>query len=1336
MDKAGAIAAELTVELGGEGRTRPRGRVFLRASFLSLTAIVFALVLRPATAPAAEYAPSFPATLCSGTGGAAGECGELRGIGVDQSNGNIYAIDVGNRRIVQFAPDGTFARAFGVNVVASGQHDVGTGFEICEPENSTPTDICQVGANTGAGSIGAGHGVAVDSETHIVYVVTGAAKVAYYDGTTGALLGEVTGTVGSSPAAPSTFASLTGIAVDSSSAQHYLYVPTGTGTAAAIDKFTVPVVAGGVVTSLPGYQCQITGRETASVTECNGTPSKNGAFDGLSFLSGSNLLGGNLAVDSSGDLFLAEAEGGSPPVPRNVVSQFDSGGAFVRQIPVTAVTAAAAVASGASNRIFVVDGGSSVGGTKVQEIEVATGTVLSEFPTEGLSVGVAAYKGGTGLKGRLYVSDKEHKKIWVYQEVIEVAPEAEIKPATNVMADSAQLNGVVTVPSVEGEALTTTYHFEYSADDGLTWSNLPVPDASAGSVPGPVPVSQVVTGLEPNKTYRFRLLATTGVDDTSGTEQFKTLGAAPRVRYALGADELTDVVDPYGPVSAKVAGYVNPNNSTTHYRFEYGTTEAYGSVSPSELEPVLPAGGEDLVVKSLLTGLRPATTYHYRLVATNAAGTTKGPDRRFTTAESPQALNACGLPDGRCFELVSPPDKGPVGEAGQGIGLTPELLFQTTSNAERVAYGIGYALPTSTRGGEVSYTGERTPGGWQTAQLSPANSGQSVQAGSFNITSLVFWMSRNLDCGFVVSTLPLTADPEGQTAIETGGANLYRRNPSGGYTLISNRPPTNPAIAGEPPKEPQKVLYNMVGAAEDCSRVVFQSPYRYAGIDYSGGSAVGGLYEWADGTLSNAGEVPSPSGLQSAATTIAMPNETAAPRPWNQVSTDGAKVFFSAPSKQSGPEEGKRAIFMRKDGQTTVTVSQSQAATPNNGDSNFQTATPNGSKVFFTARYGLATNGSSAGPSSCSGVYKSGSDGAGCDLYVYDTLGGGLIDVSVDANPADSSGASVYQVLGASEDGSHVYYSARGQLVPGQGNTYAQNLAGSGAYNVYLARIAGSSVKTTFVATVSKASVTEENGDVFAGTSQVTPDGRHLIFQTASNVTGYESGGVREVYRFSADSEATVCVSCRRDGLASVGNAKTYPLGQASSNKASAAHRRLFISNDGSRIFFTKPDVLAPGAINGADNLYEWSNGQVYLLTTGVVGVQTIYRLEFLGASDDASSAFFRTRKSLVSQDFDERQDVYVARIDGGFAPPAAPPPPCNPLEEGRCGGGGTAGAAPGPAPASASPNGDGNVTPPKAKKQGKKKSGKHNKKKGKKQKQSGKRKQRRDANSKGRAGK
>jgi hypothetical protein len=81
--------------------------------------------------------------------------------------------------------------------------------------------------------------------------------------------------------------------------------------------------------------------------------------------------------------------------------------------------------------------------------------------------------------------------------------------------------------------------------------------------------------------------------------------------------------------SATLAGTINPNNEATTYYFQYGTTKAYGSQTPTQGPSA--ANKKNTAVTATVSGLAMGTTYHYRLVGTNASGTRQGRDKTFTT---------------------------------------------------------------------------------------------------------------------------------------------------------------------------------------------------------------------------------------------------------------------------------------------------------------------------------------------------------------------------------------------------------------------------------------------------------------------------------------------------------------------------------------------------------------------------------------------------------------------------------------------------------------------------------------------------------------------------------
>lgn len=95
---------------------------------------------------------------------------------------------------------------------------------------------------------------------------------------------------------------------------------------------------------------------------------------------------------------------------------------------------------------------------------------------------------------------------------------------------------------------------------------------------------------------------------------------------------ITGTVSAIGPTSVTVGGTVNPGGESTSWYVEYGTSTSYGSKTPTEN---VAAGTGNVAVSTAITGLSPGTTYHYRLVAENQDGTSRGSDGVFQTTNAP-----------------------------------------------------------------------------------------------------------------------------------------------------------------------------------------------------------------------------------------------------------------------------------------------------------------------------------------------------------------------------------------------------------------------------------------------------------------------------------------------------------------------------------------------------------------------------------------------------------------------------------------------------------------------------------------------------------------------------
>lgn len=187
-------------------------------------------------------------------------------------------------------------------------------------------------------------------------------------------------------------------------------------------------------------------------------------------------------------------------------------------------------------------------------------------------------------------------------------------------ATTAKLSGQV---NPNGSA--TTYQFQYGSTSGSLTSSSSSTSAGAGtSASG---VSAELTGLDPSKTYYYRLVATNAGGTTDGpVMNFTTAASSGGKPGTPGVS--TGVTKSVTATSARLTGAVTPNGVATSYHFELGTGTRYGKSTKSVSAG---SGAKAIKVSALVTKLKPGTRYHYRLDAVGPGGTVHGSDRTFRT---------------------------------------------------------------------------------------------------------------------------------------------------------------------------------------------------------------------------------------------------------------------------------------------------------------------------------------------------------------------------------------------------------------------------------------------------------------------------------------------------------------------------------------------------------------------------------------------------------------------------------------------------------------------------------------------------------------------------------
>ena len=163
---------------------------------------------------------------------------------------------------------------------------------------------------------------------------------------------------------------------------------------------------------------------------------------------------------------------------------------------------------------------------------------------------------------------------------------------------------------------TVTYHFEYGTTPAFGSSSLIYKYVNT--------VEGIVTGLQSETKYYFRLVATNENGNSYAATEFTTLSLAPLVKIK----QTVDVTE----TSATLYGEVNPNSLPTSFYFEYGLTSALGLVTPSY---PLPDTTEFLNISASVINLLPRKTYYYRLIATNGFASSTTGSVSFFTAVKP-----------------------------------------------------------------------------------------------------------------------------------------------------------------------------------------------------------------------------------------------------------------------------------------------------------------------------------------------------------------------------------------------------------------------------------------------------------------------------------------------------------------------------------------------------------------------------------------------------------------------------------------------------------------------------------------------------------------------------
>jgi len=1225
LEREGRAAARASEGVGRSGALRV-------GALLALSAIILAAAF-VASASASQTRPLI--RTFGGEGSTVSNPYPLstpQGIAVDRATEDVYVADTGNHRVEKFDTAGNFLLTFGGSVGGPG---VDTCTSICQAgtAGSSPGEYTQprfLAIDNSAGP-SAGDVYVVDTSDNLVSKLDASGKLSTKWGAGGQLSGSSTGA--------GSFGEVAGIAVGPDGTLYVL------NKESQLFKF--------------GQDGTFSGSEA---TLERGTEARGLGVDQLSNVFKVN---GDDSVEkfnsSGGDIGQITLNGAHPPAVEAFGIDPTAGDLYVASEPLgaTGTLKLEHYAFNSSGHVIQPDG------TACENFE--RGETGGCAPTDSISVpfeiaGGLAFASGTGDS---YVSNGQGEGVYQYGPLVPL-PDAVTGAASDIHPTAATLGGTVNPEGVE----LTECNFEYGPEEGVYTKTAPCTQSPAqiGSGIAPVAVTAEASGLAEGATYHFRLNVANQYGPADGADHSLTTTTPPAITAAAAAN--------LARTSADLLAQINPDNGATVYHIEYGSTKSYGVRVPAEpaADPSIGEGSQPVAIKQHIAGLEAGLTYHFRVVAKNAAGTTTSPDHTFVYSSE-----EVGLPDGRAYEMVTPAHKNAaligdvilgveadISEAGSSVVLSSIQPFagSGSGNANRQGEGEPYAFKRSSQG-------------WTTTALAPP-------ATQFSVNSPV---STSAEAETTLFTMPTA--PGGED-------DFYVRPSDGAVGTFNDIGPATPPADGESSLE--DFANRLHDATADLSHLVYESKPTWSFDETEGVSLEAASVYGYTGTGNQAptliGVKGGPTDLISKCGTVLGGTGAQLAKRYGSLSKDGSKVYFTAlrcPAGGTGANEGievpANELYAHVEGSEAVAISTRSAGecteaaclTSTPSDAEFEGASADGTQAFFTSTQKLtdsASEDTEASDTAAAGGCHATTGANGCNLYEYDFArpeGQRLIAVSAGAKPGE--GPEVQGVMAISPDGSHVYFVAKGALSKTPNST--GGLPTLGAENLYVSEVGTSGeAKLSFITTLAgNDSPQWEQG---VGTANVTPDGRYLVFTSHGKLTPDDTrtNGAQQVFRYDAVSGLLTRISIGNDGFNDNGNAGNGAAIVVPAEKGffhnGSPRADPTMSNDGSYVFFQSPVGLTSRALNDvtidpngdlAENVYEYHEGRVYLISDGrdvnsaEIGTTEVHSAVYLlGTDATGDNVFFTTADQLVPQDTDTQLDYYDAHICSSEEPCVASP--------------------------------------------------------------------------------
>ncbi len=557
------------------------------------------------------------------------------------AKGNVWVLDRGfgplfKARVQEFSPTGTYMAQFGSYGSENGQFKSPTGIAIdfeahvwvADTENNRVQEFTSTGAfirkfgseGTGNGQFKSPSGIVTDSEGNAWVTDTGNDRLQKFNST-----GTYVSQFGIPGANGGQFVEPKGLAIDTSG--NLWVADTGNNRVQEITAGEYVRQLGGEAPGQLSWPRGVASDQEGHVWVADTSHDRIQEFSSSTgeFIrqfgahgtaSGEFLGPQDVAVDSEGHVWVADSA-------NHRIQEFTSTGEFIRQFGALGkengqFESPTGIAIDSEGNVWVVE----ATGARVQEFSKA-GEFIRKFGSKGSENGQLKEPKGIAVdpEGNVWVIDTGNTRVQEFSKAGEFIRKFGSKGTGNGQFEWPR--GIATDP--EGGvwvADTGNDRIQRFSKTGTYLGQSGSPGGNGGQFSEPM-------GIAVDSSYQI------SVADTANNRIEQHSPKRPIVS--------TNTASNVKGTSASLNASINPRGLETTYQFEYGTTTSYSTLVPVPAKSA-GSGESNKEVTEAIAGLLTGTTYHYRVVASNAAGATAGGDKTLTTTPNPETTITSAMP--------------------------------------------------------------------------------------------------------------------------------------------------------------------------------------------------------------------------------------------------------------------------------------------------------------------------------------------------------------------------------------------------------------------------------------------------------------------------------------------------------------------------------------------------------------------------------------------------------------------------------------------------------------------------------------------------------------------